>query len=149
MLVAETDENAEDEVVETVSIVAEDDGGVKHSFEELSVFTTKLEDAEVSFSPEEVASEEFDVVNNEVDKAVPDEVWTSGPDNTDVVEVIGENTHSAETGLPVVSEADTDEMTEVGAGLAFCDTTTGRAEEVFVEIPVNVAVVTAQGMTEG
>ena len=142
MLAAETEDDAEDEVVETISIVAEDDGGVKHLFAKLSVFNTTLEDAEVSFSPEEDASEEFDAVKNEVDNVVLEEVWSSGPDNTDVVEGTGDNPHSAEAGLPVVSEADTDGTTEVGAGLVFWDTTTGRAEIVFVEIPLEVAVVT-------
>ena len=52
----------------------------------------------------------------------------------------------------MVSEGDTDGMKEdgreVGAGLVFCETTLGRVEEVLVEIPVNVAVVTVQGVTE-
>jgi len=74
ILAAETEDNAKDEVVDTTSVVAEDDGGVKHLFAELSVFNTKLEEVEVSFSAEENVSEEFDAVNNEVDKAVPEEV---------------------------------------------------------------------------
>lgn len=74
MLADETEDSAEGKVVDTISIVADDDGRVEHVFVELSVFNTKLEEVEVSFSSEENVSEEFDADSNEVDKAVPKEV---------------------------------------------------------------------------
>jgi len=74
MLADETEGITEGEVVDTISIVADDDCRVEHMFAESSVFNTKLEEVEVSFSSEENVSEEFDAVSNEVDKAVPKEV---------------------------------------------------------------------------